>query len=163
MDAMGWSKKDFKLVEELSASEQSFALCNNRIDAMVYTVGHPNASVSKAAKLCNAKIAKVDGPIIDKLVADNPYYAYTDIAGQLYPQNPEPVRTFGVIATVVASSDLSTATVYKIVSALFENLDAFRKLHPAFMVLDPQKMARDGLSAPLHEGAAQYFQEKGLR
>ena len=70
MRAMSWSRKDFQLVEELNAAEQSFALCNNRVQAMVYTVGHPNVSVSKAAKLCNATIAVVDGPVIDKLVAE---------------------------------------------------------------------------------------------
>ena len=162
MRAMNWSKKDFKLVEELNASEQSFALCNNRIQAMVYTVGHPNASVAKAARLCNATIATVDGPVIDKLVANNPYYAYTDIPGGLYPGIQDPVRTFGVKATVVASSDLSADTVYRIVQALFDNLDKFRKLHPAFNVLRPEQMVRDGISAELHKGAEKYYREKGL-
>jgi TRAP transporter TAXI family solute receptor len=162
MRAMNWSRKDFQLVTELNASEQSFALCNNRVQAMVYTVGHPNASVSKAAKLCNATIATVDGPVIDKLVADNPYYAYTDIPGGLYPGISNPVRTFGVKATVVTSADLSTDTVYRIVQALFENLDEFRKLHPAFNVLQPENMVRDGISAELHDGAKQYYREKGL-
>jgi uncharacterized protein len=163
MGAMGWSNDDFSLVEELNASEQSFALCNNRVQAMVYTVGHPNASVSKAVKLCNATIAKVDGPAIDKLVADNPFYAYTDIPGGIYPGIPDPVRTFGVTATVVVSSDLSADTVYRIVQALFDNLGDFRKMHPAFHVLQPENMVRDGISAQLHEGAEKYYREKGLK
>jgi len=162
MRAMNWSHKDFKHVEEFNASEQSLALCNNRVQAMVYTVGHPNASVSKAAKLCNATIATVDGPVIDKLVAANPYYSYTEIPGNMYPGITDPVKTFGVTATVVTSSDLATDTVYEIVRALFENLDDFRKLHPAFNVLQPEKMVRDGISAELHEGAKQYYREKGL-
>lgn len=162
MRAMQWTRGDFQHVEELNASEQSFALCNNRVQAMVYTVGHPNASVSKAVKLCNATIATVDGPVIDKLVADNAYYSYTDIPGDLYPGVADPVRTFGVTATVVASSDLSQDTVYRIVQALFENLDAFRKMHPAFNAIEPEKMVRDGISAPLHDGAKQYYREKGL-
>lgn len=162
MRAMNWSRKDFPLVTELNASEQSFALCNNRVQAMVYTVGHPNASVSKAARLCNATIATVDGPVIDKLVADNPYYAYTDIPGGLYPGISKSVRTFGVKATVVTSSDLAADTVYRIVRALFENFDEFRKMHPAFNVLQPEKMVRDGITAELHEGALKYYREKGL-
>ncbi len=162
MRAMNWSYQDFQLVDELNASEQSLALCNNRIQAMVYTVGHPNASVSKAVKLCNATIATVNGPVIDKLVADNAYYSYTDIPGNLYPGVADPVRTFGVTATVVASSDLAQDTVYRIVQALFENLEAFRKMHPAFNVLQPEKMVRDGISAELHDGAKQYYREKGL-
>jgi TRAP transporter TAXI family solute receptor len=162
MRAMNWSHDDFQHVEELNASEQSLALCNNRVQAMVYTVGHPNASVSKAAKLCNATIAVVDGPVIDKLVAENIYYAYTDIPGNMYPGITNPVRTFGVTATVVTSADMSADKVYRIVRALFDNLDDFRKLHPAFQVLQPEKMVRDGISAELHEGAKKYYREKGL-
>ncbi len=162
MKAMGWTKKDFQLVEELKASEQSFALCNNRIQAMVYTVGHPNESVSKAVRLCNATIAPVHNPQIDKLVADNPYYTYTTIPGGLYTGIDNSVRTFGVKATVVASSDMSEETVYQIVKAVFDNLDRFRKLHPALNVLRPEQMVKDGISAPLHDGAVKYFKEKGL-
>lgn len=162
MNTMGWIKKDFQLVDELNASEQSFALCNNRVQAMVYTVGHPNESVSKAVRLCNATIIPVNGPKIDKLVADNPYYAYTSIPSGLYAGIDDPVRTFGVKATVVASSDLSEETVYQIVKAVFDNLGRFRKLHPALNVLRPEQMVKDGISAPLHDGAVKYFKEKGL-
>jgi TRAP-type uncharacterized transport system substrate-binding protein len=52
--------------------------------------------------------------------------------------------------------------VYIITKAVFDNLDEFKKLHPAFANLDAKAMAKDGLSAPLHEGAARYFKEKGL-
>lgn len=162
MRAMGWSKKDFKLAQELSVAEQSLALCHNKIDAMVYTVGHPNASVSKVTRLCDAKIAAVSGPAIDKLVAENPYYAYTDIPGGMYPGNPDPVRTFGVIATVVTSADVSSETITKLVRAVFEHLGQFRKLHPALRVLNPEEMIRNGLSAELHPGAKKYYVEKGL-
>jgi TRAP-type uncharacterized transport system substrate-binding protein len=51
--------------------------------------------------------------------------------------------------------------VYIIVKAVFENIDEFKKLHPAFANLDPKNMIKDGLSAPLHEGAARYYKEKG--
>ena len=162
MGAMGWNRKDFPLVEELNVSEQSFALCNNRIQAMVYTVGHPNESAAKAVRLCKATIVPADGPVIDKLVADNPYYAYATIPGGLYAGVDDPVRTFGVKATVVASSDLSEETAYQIVKAVFDNLDRFRKLHPAFNVLRPEQMVKEGISAPLHDGAVKYFKEKGL-
>ena len=40
-------------------------------------------------------------------------------------------------------------------------LDEFKKLHPAFVALDPKNMIKDGLSAPLHPGAVKYYKEKG--
>lgn len=162
MQAKGWTKKDFLLAEELPASQQSLALCHDRVQAMVYTVGHPNASVGQAAGLCDAVLINTVGPEIDKLVATRPYYAHATIPGGIYAGNPDPVRTFGVKATVVTSSDVSEELVYAVVKALFDNLDQFRRMHPAFAGLEPKEMIREGLSAPLHEGALRYFKEKGL-
>lgn len=163
MAAKGWSVEDFALAEELPAAQQSLALCHGRIDAMVYVVGHPNKSVEKATDVCDAVIVPVEGPEIDRLVSDNPFYAYTTIAGGTYPGNPDPVRTFGVIGTVVASEDLDADTAYAVVRAVFDNLDTFRRMYPATRSLDRDRMTHEGLSAPLHEGAERYFREKGLR
>ncbi len=162
MAAKGWTKKDFVLAEELPASQQSLALCHNRIQAMIYTVGHPNASVGQAAGLCDAVLVEVAGETIDKLVAENPYYAYTTVPGGMYAGNPDNVTTFGVKATVVSSADVDAELIYAVMKAVFDNLGDLRRMHPAFGLLDAKDMARDGLSAPLHEGAERYFREKGL-
>jgi TRAP-type uncharacterized transport system substrate-binding protein len=45
---------------------------------------------------------------------------------------------------------------------VFENFDSFKKLHPAFANLKKEEMIQDGLSAPLHAGAARYYKEAGL-
>ncbi|MDF4701975.1 TAXI family TRAP transporter solute-binding subunit, partial [Vibrio parahaemolyticus] len=75
MNQYGWSNDDFKLVSELKAAEQSKALCDNKIDAFIYMVGHPNGSIKEATTSCDAKLVSATGPKIDKIVADNPYYA----------------------------------------------------------------------------------------
>jgi TRAP transporter TAXI family solute receptor len=66
-----------------------------------------------------------------------------------------------VLATLVTSTKVPADTVYVITKAVFDNFDEFKKLHPAFANLDPKNMVQDGLSAPLHEGAARYYREKG--
>ncbi len=161
MTAKGWDKSVFSLANELPASQQSLALCHDRVQAMVYTVGHPNSSVGQAAGLCDAIMVEVKDATIDKLVEENPFYAYTEIPGGIYGGNPEPVTTFGVKATVVSSAKVDAEVIYNIVKAVFDNLDNFKKLHPAFSGLQPEQMIHDGLSAPLHEGALRYYQEKG--
>lgn len=162
MTAMGWRKRDFTLAEELPASQQSFALCHKKVDAIVYVAGHPNESIRRATELCDSAIVEVSGPAIDTLVAEHPFYSYMVVPGGLYPGNPDPVRTFGVRATVVASAGLEADLVYRVVKAVFGNLDHFRRLSPAFGDLDAKQMLREGITAPLHEGAAQYFREVGL-
>ena len=161
MAAKGWDKNVFSLANELSASEQSLALCHDRVQTMVYVVGHPNASVAQAVNLCDALIVPVTGPVVDRLLADNPYYARTQVPGGAYKGNPKPVGTFGVKATVVASTRLSPDTAYLLVKTVFENLDDFKKQHPAFANLEAADMIKDGLSAPLHDGALRYYREKG--
>jgi uncharacterized protein len=66
-----------------------------------------------------------------------------------------------VLATFVTSAKASDDMVYTLVKAVFENFDDFKKLHPAFANLNPENMVKDGLSAPLHNGAAKYYKEKG--
>ena len=100
------------------------------------------------------------GSAIDKLVADNPYYRTATIPAGMYGDNPE-ITTFGVGATFVTSAKVPEEVVYTVVSAVFENFDNFKKLHPAFNNLKAEEMIKDSLSAPLHAGAAKYYKEKG--
>jgi len=161
MGAMGWKMSDFSLASELKADEHGAALCDNKIDAFFYGVGHPSANIQDPITTCGAKLVPLTGPAIDKLVASAPYYAKVNIPGGLYIGNPNPTPTYGVLASFVASSKVPDATVYALVKAVFDNFDDFKKLHPAFANLDPKDMVKNGLSAPLHPGALKYYKEKG--
>ena len=162
MAVKGWTRDDFMLVSELKAAEQSQALCDNKIDAMVYVVGHPNGSIKEATTSCETVLVPVEGPEIDKLVAEHPYYRKAVIPGGMYSGTDNDVNTFGVAATFVSSTNTPPETVYQVVRAVFENFDDFRKLHPSFEHLTKEEMTKDGLSAPLHDGAIQYYKEAGL-
>ncbi|MET0066261.1 MAG: TAXI family TRAP transporter solute-binding subunit [Candidatus Thiodiazotropha sp.] len=160
MDRVGWSKEDFKLASELKATEQARALCDNKIDAMVYVVGHPNASIKEAATACDTRLVPVEGKTVASLVSDTPYYATAVIPGGMYRGTDTDTRTFGVKATLVTSASLDENVVYELVKAVFDNLDDFRKLHPAFAHLKATEML-EGNSAPFHPGALRYYKEKG--
>lgn len=161
MAAMGWKMSDFSLAAELKADEHGPALCDGKIDGFFYGVGHPSANIQDPTTSCGAKLVSVTGPAVDKLVMEKPYYAKATIPGGLYPNNPEGATTYGVLATVVASAKTPPDTVYQVVKAVFDNFDEFKKLHPALANLKPENMVKDGLSAPLHEGALKYYKEKG--
>jgi len=162
MGAKGWKMSDFSLASELKSAEQSKALCDNKIDAMVFTVGHPNASIKEAATTCDTVMVNVDGAAVQKLIDDNGYYRSATIPGGMYRGSDGDVKTFGVGATFVSSTAVPDDVVYEVVKAVFENFDDFKKLHPAFANLKKEEMVKDGLSAPLHPGAAKYYKEVGL-
>lgn len=162
MNAFGWKRDDFALVSELKASEQGQALCDNKIDAIVYAAGHPNGAIQEVTTTCETRLINVVGDPITKLVDSNPFYSYSEIPGGMYKGNDEPTKTFGVKATFVSSADVDPELIYQTVKAVFERFDIFKSLHPVFSTLDPTKMVLDGNTAPLHDGAHRYFMESGL-
>lgn len=159
--AKGWTMGDFALASELKPAEQAAALGDNKVDAIIYTVGHPNGSIQEAVSTVDAILVPVEGEAIDKLVADNPFYAYSTIPAGMYPGTDTDTKTFGVKATFVTSADVPDDVVYEVVKAVFDNFDRFKKLHPAFENLKEEEMIKDGLSAPLHPGAIKYYKERG--
>jgi TRAP transporter TAXI family solute receptor len=162
MKAKGTSVSDFKQATELTSSEQVGALCDGKVDAIAYTVGVPNGAIGQAIDGCGAHFVNLNSDVEKKLVNDNPYYAFANIPAEtFYKSQKQDAVTFGVMATFVSSSEVSEEIVYEVVRAVFENLDDFRKLHPAFTNLDPSEMIKNGLSAPLHDGAVKYYKEKG--
>ena len=162
MEALGWKMSDFALASELKSSEQSMALCDNKIDAMVFTVGHPSGSIKEATTSCDSVLVNVTGSAVDMLVAENDFYRTATIPGGMYSGNANDTKTFGVGATFVTSTRAPEDVIYQVVKAVFENFDTFRKFHPAFRNLDKRQMIKDGLSAPLHAGAVKYYKEAGL-
>ncbi|AXY42372.1 TAXI family TRAP transporter solute-binding subunit [Halomonas sp. JS92-SW72] len=161
MEAMGWDTSVFSLASQLDAAEQAAALSDNNIDAMVYVVGHPNGSIQEATTTIDARLIPVTGPEIEEIIEANPYYTHAVIPGGMYRGNDEDVETFGVAATFVTSTAVDEEIVYETVKAVFENFDRFKRLHPAFENLQEEQMISEGLTAPLHDGAARYYRERG--
>ncbi len=161
MNALDWSKDDFSLAAELKSAEQAAAMCDNNVDAIVFTVGHPSGTIKEATTSCEAKLIPVTGAEVDTLADENDYYAKAIIPGGMYNGTDADTETFGVGATFVSSTNTDEETIYQIVKAVFDNFDRFKKLHPAFANLKEEDMIVNNLSAPLHDGAARYYQERG--
>ena len=128
--ALGWTKDDFSLASELKSAEQSAALGDNKVDAIVFTVGHPNGSIQEATTTTDAKLISVEGPRSTGWSTRIP----------TTPRPPSPAActkaptatptTFGVKATFVSSASVDEETIYQVVKAVFDNFDRFKGLHP---------------------------------
>ncbi len=150
--------------EGIRAADSAKLLQNDRIDAFFYTVGHPNDLIKEAtAGKRKVHFVPLTGDCIDQLVAKWLYYAKAYIPISFYPmaRNKENVETFGVKATFCTSADIPERVVYAITREIFNNLEDFKKLHPAYGVLTKHNML-EALSAPIHPGAMKYYKEAGL-
>ena len=161
MAALGLTRNDFAAVRELSPAEQNEAFCDNRLDAIVYSVGHPNGLIRDATLTCHGELVPVSGPAIDRMLSEYREYERAVIPGGTYSANPEDVPTFGVRAVVVTTRHMSDIVAYEMARAVFDNFDDFRRLHPAFQALSVAEMVRAIGRAPIHPGAARYYREHG--
>tara|TARA_R110001583_G_scaffold10698_5_gene49113 strand:+ start:33063 stop:33980 length:918 start_codon:yes stop_codon:yes gene_type:complete len=157
-----WQHNVFKEVFELTPSEQAKALCDDKVDAIIYVVGHPNSSIKEATGACQTKLVNVSGEEIDKLTEQTSYYQKAIIPGGMYRGSDADTLTFGVGAVVTTTSELSEDVAYQLVKAVFENHDEFIQLHPAFKHLKKHEMVTNSITAPLHDGARRYYKEVGL-
>ncbi|WP_025772141.1 TAXI family TRAP transporter solute-binding subunit [Thioalkalivibrio sp. HK1] len=159
-EALGWERSDLKLASELKSAETGQAICDNKIDAYFWLVGHPSALTKESLATCPTHLVNATGSAIDKLIADNSFYRTATIPAGMY-NNEADIRTFGVGATFITSAKVDEMAVYTVVKAVFDNFDQFKKLHPAFANLSEKEMIRDSISAPLHDGAMKYYKERG--
>lgn len=152
----------YSLRAELKAAEMASALCDNKIDAMIYFVGHPSGAIKEATTTCSANLVNVRGKAIDQIISKKPYYQKAEVAGGLYRGNDKAAQSFGAITLLTTSSKTSDKAVYTLVKAVFENFESFQKLHPAFNNLKKADMVKASANAPLHPGAIKYYKEVGL-
>ncbi|MCQ4258299.1 TAXI family TRAP transporter solute-binding subunit [Stutzerimonas stutzeri] len=161
MKARGWSNADFALAGELKPAEMASALGDNNLDVITYVVGHPSGAIQEALTNVKAQLIPVQGPEIEKFLQGADYYTAAEIPAGLYPGVDEPVPSIGGKAVLAATTETDPDVVYQLVKAVFDNLERFKRLHPAFADLQAKDMIRVGLTAPLHEGAQRFYKEKG--
>jgi TRAP transporter TAXI family solute receptor len=161
MSALGMKVSDLAQASELKPDEQGVALCADRIDGFGYMVGSPVANIQDVMTDCGGHLVALSGPAIEQLISENPHFVHATIPGGMYWGNPDATKTFGVVASLVTSASVPDDVVYAVVAAVFDNLEEFKKLHPALSKLNADEMISSGMSAPLHEGALRYYREKG--
>ena len=134
-------EKDLK-GEGIKAADAPRMVQDGRIDGFFYTVGHPNGNI-KEATAGKRKCRIVSIPDIAPLTKAFPYYSLTHIDMSQYPEatnKDEDVTTVGMLATLVTSAKVPDDVVYAVTKEIFENLDEFKKLHPALAGLTREGM-----------------------
>jgi TRAP transporter TAXI family solute receptor len=149
-------------VLEFAPADQNQALCNHKVDAIIFEAGHPNGLTQEATTDCRARLVRVAGQPIDQLLATHPYYITFIIPGGMYVGNPGDVPTIGTRAVLVSSSDQPDEVVYAMVRAVADNFAVFRRLHPTLSTLEVRDMVPSALAIPIHPGALKYYREAGL-
>jgi len=78
-----------------------------------------------------------------------------------YPGVDKDINTIAQPNFLAVNADVDEDAVYQITKTIFENLPFLNNIHPATKDMSIDK-AIAGLPAPLHPGAAKYYQEQGI-
>jgi hypothetical protein len=161
-DELGWREGAFAEATELAPAEAANALCEGRLDAFFYVVGHPALAVREAVAGCGARLLPLAGPEVDAAAASAPFYFAAEIPADAYLGQDDAVPSFGVGATLVTRADLPAEEIETLAGGILDALSALAGFDPTLAGLDPAAARRRGLTAPLHPGAEAAFQARGL-
>lgn len=157
LEAAGLSYRDLS-ARYLSFAEAAANLRDGHIDAAFVTAGIPTAAIQDIAVQKDVVIVPITGELVERLEARYPFYTRVTIPAGTYRGQDQPVATVAVKAMLVARADLPEDLVYNLTRAMFSNLARLAQAHVRGRDVSIQT-ARDGMSIPLHPGAARFFEE----
>lgn len=159
LQAAGLSVEDIQ-VQNLDFAESANAIKDGAIVAAFVTAGTPTTAVTELATTNNIRVLSLGDDVIASLCDAYSFYTPFTIPADVYNAEAD-TQTVAVKATIVVKADMDEELVYNMTKGLFENLDAVAEAHAkgAEMSLNG---AVEGVSVPLHPGAAKYYEEQGL-
>ncbi len=161
LGAFGMTDKDIK-AEYLKPQQSADKLKDGALDAFVSVTGYPQGAITELAATSGIELVPVEGPGIDKLLAQYTFFARDEIPGEAY-KGVAGAKTISVNAQWVTSTKQPDDLVYEITKALWNDntrklLDAGHAKGKAVQI----KTALAGVGVPLHPGAEKFYKEKGM-
>jgi TRAP transporter TAXI family solute receptor len=138
-------------------------LKDGAIDAVFIVGGYPVPAIRDLALSTPVRLIPIEGGVVEKLKTDFAYYRVTAIPAGAYSGVDTPTPSIGFSALWVVNSRVDPDLVYAITKSLWNPATA--KLLSAAEPIGSQirlEDALDGLSVPLHPGAARFYREVGL-
>ena len=161
LEAWGLSVNDLARAEQLTASQSADYIKDGRLDAAFFTVAVGAAVIMDTSLIVPTDVVPIAGGNVDKLIKKYPFYAKQIVTGGTYKGNDKDVPTVSVMAMLAARADLEGDIVYKVLNAMYSDLEQLKKAHAKFKDISMEN-GLVGMGIPLHPGAKKYFNEKGI-
>jgi TRAP transporter TAXI family solute receptor len=146
--------------QRLNFNETADALANGDIDAGFWSVGAPTSSIQNLATTQSIVVIELSEAEMAAAQEAEPLFARTTLAGGTYEGVGDDTAVLGVPNVLAASSEMSEDLAYAIVSAMYENIEDLRAVHPAANQTTVE-LTLSATPVPLHPGAIRYFEEIG--
>ena len=164
MDYYGTSYDDLRdnrgfKINHGNYSEMASQFKDGQVDYVFFTLGIPGAAAIEMLEGRNAELVPWPKDVQEGLHEKYGYKVGAIPAGT-YPDQTEDVPTLIMGTTLMVNAEVSEDAVYEITKTLCENTAKLPDIHQSMAVFDCATAAKDP-PAPIHPGAAKYYQEKG--
>jgi hypothetical protein len=160
LKAHGLSPDDVELVE-VDTGQTADVMAAGGLDAFFFVAGTPAGLVTELAAGGIARLLPIDGPEVEALMAENPFFVHHVIPAGTYPGVGE-IATLAVKALLVASSALPFELARDLTAALWRpgNRPLLEAGHAKGREIRLET-ALDGVPIPLHPGAESFYRAAG--
>lgn len=155
-------EEDFELLY-LDYGGSTEAIRLGEIEAMNIPGGPPVEAVSRAIGALGKDVTVLEfsDEQLDRANRKHALWSRYVIEPGIYPGQDEEVRTIAQPNFLAVRDDVADADVYRIVKAMYGNLEFLHAIHPITRAMKIEA-AIDGLPVPLHPGAARFYREQGV-
>jgi TRAP transporter TAXI family solute receptor len=164
-EAHGMSYKDCR-VDYLNYGEAIDQMKNGLCDAAFVTSGLGNATIRELGTTKKIAFVPVEGAAREKLIAKYPFYVPFTIPAAVYGAEND-TATAAVMNIMLVDVKLPDDVVYDLLENLYspKGQEAIHASHNTAKInILPETALRgiSGTSVPLHNGAIQYYKDKGI-
>ncbi len=136
------------------------ALGNGQIDAFCQSSA-PAAAVTELAETREVKILAYADDQLDKINQAYPFYHTGTMPDTMYKGVPATRMPFTTVYWVTRA-EVPADVVKAMVAVAYDKQDILAKGHKAWAQMKPDIKNFEALGVPMHEGALEYYKEKGL-
>ena len=146
----------------VSYSDLATQYRDRNMDIFFANLAVPGAAIQEASLARKMRILPMDDDLIKFMEGLGlsrgkiPKGSYKDVVN-----NDVDIPTIAMANTIVANAKTPEQAVYEFTKILLGNVDAVRKVHPAFKDFDPKDAVKLA-NVPLHPGAAKAYREAKL-
>ncbi len=159
----GLTENDVQVLEHSSSAEFVAAMKEGRVDAMGWPYTKAAPWVEDLATSGKVKFISDTPEALKKITDAYPMFPVITLPAGTYPGQDQDQTTFGILQTLDVSADLPADLVYQITAALYDNFDEWASYHEDVKDFAlPGAIEAGKIGIPVHEGAIQYYKEKGL-
>lgn len=152
--------KDIKRQSD-SFGDAATKMQDGHIDAACNVLAVPASSIIEMSTVMDLTYVDISDEILATIQADEPYFVRKVIPAGTYKDQAEDNNTITCKAAMYCRADLDEETVYQITKAMYETGDVVAAAHATGKEIQLEG-ALEGITTPIHPGAARYYQEMGI-